>query len=132
MVLVQKKKEKQLDSNFDLRISRRSHSQVQNNKLGFRRYRYENIFLLKIHSRPARSKTRLLYRLHSLAVSMNTKILGNTPTIKGTRIPVSLIVACFRDGITLDENFKFIQYCNRRYRNRYGFCNSVIRFFISK
>ncbi len=34
---------------------------------------------------------------------MNTKILGNTPTIKGTRIPVSLIIACFRDGITLDE-----------------------------
>ena len=25
------------------------------------------------------------------------------PTIKGTRVPVSLIVACFRDGMTLEE-----------------------------
>lgn len=40
---------------------------------------------------------------YNLAVSMNTKILGNTPVIKGTRIPVSLIVACFRDGMTLEE-----------------------------
>lgn len=40
---------------------------------------------------------------YNLAVSMNTKILGNTPIIKGTHIPVSLIVACFRDGMTLEE-----------------------------
>ena len=25
------------------------------------------------------------------------------PVMKGTRIPVSLIVACFRDGMTLEE-----------------------------
>lgn len=37
------------------------------------------------------------------AVSMNKKVLGNTPVIKGTRIPISLIIACFRDGMTLDE-----------------------------
>ena len=37
------------------------------------------------------------------AVSMNKKVLGNTPVIKGTRIPVSLIVACFRDGMALEE-----------------------------
>ena len=37
------------------------------------------------------------------AVSMNKKVLENTPVIKGTRIPISLIIACFRDGMTLYE-----------------------------
>lgn len=40
---------------------------------------------------------------YDTAVSMNKNVLGNTPAIKGTRIPISLIVACFRDGMTLDE-----------------------------
>ena len=40
---------------------------------------------------------------YDTAVSMNSKVLGNMPTIKGTRVPVSLIVACFRDGMTLEE-----------------------------
>lgn len=40
---------------------------------------------------------------YNSAVSMNTKILGNMLVIKGTRIPVSLIVACFRDGMTSEE-----------------------------
>ncbi len=40
---------------------------------------------------------------YDTAVSMNSKVLGNMPTIKGTRIPVSLIVACFRDGMALEE-----------------------------
>lgn len=40
---------------------------------------------------------------YDTAVSMNKKVLGNTPVIKGTRIPISLIIACFRDGMTLDE-----------------------------
>ena len=37
------------------------------------------------------------------AVSMNKKVLENIPVIKGTRIPISLIIACFRDGMTLYE-----------------------------
>ncbi len=45
---------------------------------------------------------RILKEYNS-AVSMNTKILGNMPVMKGTRIPVSLIVACFRDGMALEE-----------------------------
>lgn len=45
---------------------------------------------------------RILKEYNS-TVFMNTKILGNMPVIKGTRIPVSLIVACFRDGMTLEE-----------------------------
>lgn len=40
---------------------------------------------------------------YDTAVSMNSKVLGNMPTIKGTRVPVSLMVACFRDGMTLEE-----------------------------
>jgi len=40
---------------------------------------------------------------YDTAVSMNSKVLGNMHTIKGTRVPVSLIVACFRDGMTLEE-----------------------------
>ena len=44
----------------------------------------------------------VLKEYHS-AVSMNKKVLGNMPTIKGTRIPVSLVIACFRDDMTLDE-----------------------------
>lgn len=40
---------------------------------------------------------------YDTAVSRNKNVLGNTPAIKGTRIPISLIVACFRDGMPLDE-----------------------------
>lgn len=40
---------------------------------------------------------------HDTAVSMNKNVLGSTPAIKGTRIPISLIIACLRDGMTLDE-----------------------------
>ena len=44
-----------------------------------------------------------ILKKYDTAVSMNSKVLGNMPTIKGTRVPVSLIVACFRDGMTLEE-----------------------------
>ena len=40
---------------------------------------------------------------YDTAVSMNSKVLGNMPVIKETRVPVSLIVACFREGMTLEE-----------------------------
>lgn len=36
-------------------------------------------------------------------VSMDEKISGGKPRIKGTRIPISLILACFRDGMSIDE-----------------------------
>lgn len=36
-------------------------------------------------------------------VSMNKKVLSNVPAIKGTRIPISLIIACFRDDMTIEE-----------------------------
>ena len=39
-----KEEKKTVRFQFRPRIRRRSHSQVQNNKFGFRRYRYENIF----------------------------------------------------------------------------------------
>lgn len=40
---------------------------------------------------------------YDTAVSMNSKVLGNMPVIKETRVPVSLMIACFRDGMTLEE-----------------------------
>jgi len=33
----------------------------------------------------------------------NKAVLGNAPAIKGTRIPISLIIACFRDNMTIEE-----------------------------
>jgi len=36
-------------------------------------------------------------------IQSSTAILGGMPTIKGTRIPVSLIVACFKDEMTVQE-----------------------------
>ena len=36
-------------------------------------------------------------------LDMNNKILSNMPIIKGTRIPVSLIVACLRDEMSIKE-----------------------------
>ncbi len=36
-------------------------------------------------------------------IQSSTAILGGMPTIKGTRIPVSLIAACFKDEMTVQE-----------------------------
>lgn len=36
-------------------------------------------------------------------VNINNKIIGGVPAVSGHRIPVSLIVACIRDGMTIDE-----------------------------
>lgn len=36
-------------------------------------------------------------------VSMNNKIIGGVPAVSGHRISVSLIVACLRDGMSLEE-----------------------------
>ncbi len=45
---------------------------------------------------------RILKEYNS-AVSIDTKILGNMTVIKETRTQVILIVACFIDGMTLEE-----------------------------
>lgn len=34
---------------------------------------------------------------------MNKAVLSNAPAIKGTRITISLIIACFRDNMTIEE-----------------------------
>lgn len=36
-------------------------------------------------------------------VNMDTNILSGVPSVKGTRIPISLICACLRDGMSLNE-----------------------------
>jgi uncharacterized protein (DUF433 family) len=36
-------------------------------------------------------------------ISGNPKILGGKPVIKGTRMPVSLVVGCVGGGMTVDE-----------------------------
>nr|WP_289766984.1 DUF433 domain-containing protein [uncultured Acetatifactor sp.] len=36
-------------------------------------------------------------------IQSSSAILGGMPTIKGTRIPVSLMVACFKDEMTVQE-----------------------------
>lgn len=35
-------------------------------------------------------------------VSVNHKILGGTPVIKGTRVPASLVLELLKDGYTID------------------------------
>ncbi len=40
---------------------------------------------------------------YDTTLDMNNKILSNMPIIKGTRIPVSLIVACLRDEMSIKE-----------------------------
>lgn len=40
---------------------------------------------------------------YNKAVSMNKAVLSNAPAIKGTRITISLIIACFRDNMTIEE-----------------------------
>ena len=37
------------------------------------------------------------------SITMNKYILGGMPAIKGTRIPVSLILSCFRDNMKISE-----------------------------
>ncbi|MEC2861585.1 hypothetical protein BK767_26290 [Bacillus thuringiensis serovar kyushuensis] len=39
---------------------------------------------------------------HSVA-SINVDILGGLPSLKGTRIPISTILACFADEMNIDE-----------------------------
>ncbi|OUB82788.1 hypothetical protein BK773_25865 [Bacillus thuringiensis serovar indiana] len=34
---------------------------------------------------------------------MNVDILGGLPSLKGTRIPISTILACFADEMNIDE-----------------------------
>lgn len=36
-------------------------------------------------------------------ITMTPEILGNMPVIEGTRIPVSLIISCLRDDMSIDE-----------------------------
>lgn len=35
-------------------------------------------------------------------VTVNSKILGGTPVIKGTRVPASLVLELLKDGYTID------------------------------
>lgn len=37
------------------------------------------------------------------SVSMDKRIVGGMPTIQGTRIPVSLIISCIRDGMSIAD-----------------------------
>lgn len=39
-------------------------------------------------------------------LSMNDKILSGMPSVKGTRIPISLIIASIRDEMSIDEIIK--------------------------
>ncbi|ARF70729.1 hypothetical protein B7C51_24980 (plasmid) [Paenibacillus larvae subsp. pulvifaciens] len=36
-------------------------------------------------------------------VSMNAEIISGMPVIKGSRIPISLIISCLSDGMNIDE-----------------------------
>ena len=36
-------------------------------------------------------------------IQVNTKVLGGMPTIVGSRIPVSLLIACVKDEMTIEE-----------------------------
>lgn len=44
-----------------------------------------------------------ILKKYNTTLDMNHKILSNMPIIKGTRIPVSLIIACLRDEMSIDE-----------------------------
>jgi len=37
------------------------------------------------------------------SISMNKEIVGGMPVVKGTRIPVALIISCLSEGMTIEE-----------------------------
>jgi uncharacterized protein (DUF433 family) len=40
---------------------------------------------------------------HKDYISLNSSIIGGMPAIACRRIPVSLVIACFRDGMSVEE-----------------------------
>lgn len=40
---------------------------------------------------------------HKSYVSLNSSVIGGMPAIASRRIPISLIIACFRDGLSIQD-----------------------------
>lgn len=66
-------------------------------------YAYHKDFVSRVISLNPEDYLKNVARDHSQHISVNQSVVGGMPSISGTRIPISLVLACLRDGMSISE-----------------------------